>query len=41
MWEIPLLGTKFAVVRFLASLPMPFLAGALTRVLLARLRPVL
>lgn len=41
MWEIPLLGTKFAAVRFLASLPMPFLAGALTRVLLARLGPVL
>jgi uncharacterized membrane protein YraQ (UPF0718 family) len=26
-WEVPLMGVEFAVVRFLASLPLPFIAG--------------
>ncbi|SON57776.1 putative permease [Hartmannibacter diazotrophicus] len=30
MWEVPLMGIEFAVVRFLASLPLPLIAGLLT-----------
>jgi uncharacterized membrane protein YraQ (UPF0718 family) len=26
-WEVPLMGVEFAVLRFLASLPLPFIAG--------------
>lgn len=33
VWEIPLLGPEFALLRTLASLPLPVLAGALARVL--------
>ena len=40
MWEIPLFGTEFAVVRFLVSLPMPFMAGLITAALIARLKPL-
>ena len=29
MWELPLLGTNFASVRYLASIPLPFVTGAL------------
>jgi len=29
MWELPLLGPNFASVRYLASIPLPFVAGAL------------
>lgn len=29
MWELPLLGTNFATVRYLASIPLPFVAGAI------------
>jgi uncharacterized membrane protein YraQ (UPF0718 family) len=38
MWEIPLFGTEFAAVRFLVSLPMPFMAGLITAALIARLK---
>jgi uncharacterized membrane protein YraQ (UPF0718 family) len=31
VWEIPLLGPEFVVVRVLTSLPLPILAGALAR----------
>jgi uncharacterized membrane protein YraQ (UPF0718 family) len=30
-WEIPLMGVEFAVLRFLASLPLPFIAGFTSR----------
>jgi uncharacterized membrane protein YraQ (UPF0718 family) len=30
-WEIPLMGVEFAVLRFLASLPLPFIAGLTSR----------
>lgn len=36
VWEIPFMGFDFAVVRFLASIPLPFIAGYLVR----RLPPV-
>ena len=29
MWELPLLGPNFAAVRYLASIPLPFVAGAI------------
>lgn len=32
VWEIPLLGPDFALIRVLASLPLPLLAGAVARV---------
>ncbi|GGC59854.1 hypothetical protein GCM10011504_42560 [Siccirubricoccus deserti] len=31
VWEVPLLGADFALLRFLCGLPMPFIAGALAR----------
>ena len=31
VWEVPLLGADFAILRFLCGLPMGFLAGALAR----------
>ena len=33
VWELPLLGPEFVIVRVLTSLPLPVLAGALARVL--------
>lgn len=33
VWEIPLLGPEFSLLRTLASLPLPILAGALARIL--------
>jgi uncharacterized membrane protein YraQ (UPF0718 family) len=30
-WELPLMGVEFAAVRFLASLPLPFVAGLVCR----------
>jgi uncharacterized membrane protein YraQ (UPF0718 family) len=36
VWEVPFMGFDFAVVRFLASIPLPFIAGYLVR----RLPPV-
>ncbi|MCB1743899.1 MAG: hypothetical protein KDK91_26230, partial [Gammaproteobacteria bacterium] len=27
MWEMPLMGPQFALVRYLSSLPLPLLAG--------------
>ena len=32
-WEIPLMGVEFAAVRFLASLPLPLVAGLISRLL--------
>jgi uncharacterized membrane protein YraQ (UPF0718 family) len=32
-WEIPLMGVEFAAVRFLASLPLPLVAGLVSRLL--------
>lgn len=31
VWEVPLLGADFAILRFLCGLPMGFIAGALAR----------
>lgn len=31
VWEIPVLGPEFAALRFLASLPLPLLAGMVAR----------
>jgi uncharacterized membrane protein YraQ (UPF0718 family) len=43
IWELPLLGHEFVIVRVLTSLPLPILAGALSRCLaqgpLAIVRP--
>lgn len=39
VWEIPALGSDFALVRMLASLPVPILAGLIAR-LLERFSPV-
>jgi uncharacterized membrane protein YraQ (UPF0718 family) len=30
-WEVPLMGIEFAALRFLASLPLPFVAGFVSR----------
>jgi uncharacterized membrane protein YraQ (UPF0718 family) len=30
-WEVPLLGIEFAAIRFVASLPLPFIAGVMQR----------
>jgi uncharacterized membrane protein YraQ (UPF0718 family) len=32
-WELPLMGVEFAVLRFLTSLPLPFVAAAVSRFL--------
>jgi uncharacterized membrane protein YraQ (UPF0718 family) len=31
MWEVPLMGLEFAAFRFLASLPLPIVAGLISR----------
>ena len=31
MWELPMMGTEFAVFRFLVSLPLPIVAGMIAR----------
>jgi uncharacterized membrane protein YraQ (UPF0718 family) len=31
VWEVPLMGVEFAAIRFLASAPLPFIAGLLAR----------
>jgi len=31
MWEVPLMGAEFAAVRFLASMPLPIIAGLIAR----------
>lgn len=38
MWELPLLGTEFALIRYVASIPLPIIAG-LTVLLLVSLWP--
>lgn len=37
VWELPFFGIEFALLRWAASLPLPFLAGALTGLLLDRI----
>lgn len=32
-WEVPLMGVEFAVLRFIASLPLPFIAGFISLLL--------
>ncbi len=32
-WELPLMGVEFAALRFIASLPLPFVAGLMSRLL--------
>ena len=36
MWEVPLMGAEFAIVRFVASMPLPIIAGLLSRAVSAR-----
>jgi len=36
LWELPLMGPDFALLRWLASLPLPILAGWLAHLLVAR-----
>jgi uncharacterized membrane protein YraQ (UPF0718 family) len=38
-WELPILGTDFALWRIVISLPLPVLAGALGRFVYARMYP--
>lgn len=38
-WEVPLMGIEFALLRFLASLPLPFVAGAIVRFVPIRIDP--
>jgi uncharacterized membrane protein YraQ (UPF0718 family) len=37
VWELPFFGVEFALLRWLASLPLPFIAGALTASVLDRI----
>ncbi|MEX0923658.1 MAG: hypothetical protein WD489_01010 [Rhodovibrionaceae bacterium] len=37
VWEIPLLGLDLALLRFTCSLPLPFIAGLLSHLLIQRL----
>lgn len=37
VWELPLLGAEFTLTRLLVSLPLPLIAGLLTRLLITRL----
>jgi uncharacterized membrane protein YraQ (UPF0718 family) len=39
MWELPLMGAEFAIVRFLASMPLGIIAGLLARLFPAQLLP--
>jgi uncharacterized membrane protein YraQ (UPF0718 family) len=38
-WEIPLMGMEFAVLRFVASLPLPIVAGLVARMIPIRIDP--
>jgi hypothetical protein len=31
MWELPMMGLEFATFRFLVSLPLPIVAGMISR----------
>jgi len=31
MWEVPLMGSEFAIIRFVASMPLPVIAGLVSR----------
>lgn len=37
IWELPLMGAEFATLRFLASVPLPILAGLLARLIVRRM----
>lgn len=37
VWELPLMGADFSVIRFVASLPLPIIAGLIARRLVVRL----
>ncbi|MFV8835564.1 permease [Aquisalimonas sp.] len=39
VWELPFLGVDFVALRLLVSLPLPFLAGFATRLILRRVQP--
>jgi uncharacterized membrane protein YraQ (UPF0718 family) len=39
IWELPFMGAEFAVIRFMASLPLPLIAGLLARKLPIAVRP--
>lgn len=36
IWELPFMGTDFAVLRFIVSLPLPLLSGLIARWMLAK-----
>lgn len=36
IWEIPFMGLEFSTLRFLSSLPLPIIAGAIARILCSR-----
>lgn len=40
-WEVPLLGVDYALIRFAASLPLPFIAGLLSRLLPREPKPLI
>ena len=40
VWDLPLMGVEFSVIRFLVCLPLPILAGLIARRLPLRLRLV-
>jgi hypothetical protein len=37
MWEVPLMGAEFAIVRFVSSMPLGIIAGMLARLFPASL----
>jgi uncharacterized membrane protein YraQ (UPF0718 family) len=39
VWELPFMGTEFAALRYLVSLPMPIIAGLLARRVPITIRP--
>ncbi|SEO68569.1 permease [Aquisalimonas asiatica] len=39
VWELPFLGVDFVALRLLVSLPLPFLAGFATRLIIRWVRP--
>ncbi len=38
-WEVPLMGIEFALLRFVASLPLPIVAGLAARIVPIRIDP--
>lgn len=39
MWEVPLMGAEFAAIRLVASMPLPLVAGLISRLLPGAGRP--